>query len=173
MSAQQTESKTEKALKAAFAGESQANRKYLAFAKKADRDGFPGVAKLFRAAANAETVHALRELNDLGGIRSTVDNIREAIEGETYEYTTMYRDFAEDARNEGNQAALKTFEWAKKVEEVHANWYKRALELAESGQDLRPQQLWVCQKCGNILEGDLPDRCPVCSHPKEFFMAID
>lgn len=165
-------SKTEQDLKAAFAGESQANRKYLAFAKKADDDGFPGVAKLFRAAADAETVHALRELGNLGGIKETAANIEEAIGGETYEYTTMYADFLKDAEDEGNKEAAKTFQWAKKVEEIHANWYKKALEAAKAGQDLRTKGLWTCQKCGNIVEGDPPDHCPVCGHPKEFFKRI-
>lgn len=165
--------KTEQNLKAAFAGESQANRKYLAFAKKADQDGFPGIAKLFRAAADAETVHALRELGDLGGIKDTLSNVQAAIEGETYEYTTMYAEFVEDAKAEENKEALKTFTWAKAVEEIHANYYKKALAAAQNSEDLRSKGLWVCQKCGNIVEGEAPDRCPVCGHPKEYFKAID
>ncbi len=114
-------------LKNAFAGESQANRKYLAFAKKADAEGFKQVAKLFRAAAEAETVHAHNHLRVLGGIRSTKENIQEAIGGETHEFTTMYPQMIEEAKKEGNKQALQSFEFANKVEKIHADLYQKAL----------------------------------------------
>jgi len=165
--------RTEENLKTAFAGESQANRKYLAFAKKADTEGYAGIAKLFRAAAQAETIHALRELNDLGGVKGTVENIRSAIEGETYEYTDMYARFLDEARSEGVKEAAKTFAWAKTVEEVHARLYTMALQAAERGEDLRLNGVWVCEKCGNIEFGSPPEKCPVCGHPKEWFRWVD
>jgi rubrerythrin len=166
--------KTSDNLKAAFAGESQANRKYLAFAKKADTEGYNGIAKLFRAAAHAETVHAMRELNDLGAVQGTAENLQDAIGGETYEYTDMYVKFLEEARSEGVKEAAKTFAWAKAAEEVHAELYRKALEAARKGEDLRPQGVWVCEKCGNIEFGAAPpEKCRLCGHPKEWFRWVD
>jgi rubrerythrin len=166
-------SRTEENLKAAFAGESQANRKYLAFAHKADADGFNGIAKLFRAAAQAETIHALRELNNLGGVKSTVDNLRAAIEGETYEYTDMYVRFLDEASSEGVKDAARTFAWAKAAEEVHARLYKMALDAADRGEDLKVPNAWVCRKCGNIEFGEAPTTCSICGHPLEWFTPVD
>jgi rubrerythrin len=166
-------SRTEENLKAAFAGESQANRKYLAFARKADAEGYNGIAKLFRAAAHAETIHALREFDDLGGVKTTADNLRAAIEGETYEYTDMYVRFLDEARAEGVKEAARTFAWAKAVEEIHARLYQAALEAAERGEDFRIKGIWVCGKCGNIEFGDAPEKCRVCGHPREIFESID
>lgn len=166
-------SHTEENLKTAFAGESQANRKYLAFAHQADADGFNGTAKLFRAAAHAETVHALRELRNLGGVKSTAENLRAAIEGETYEYTDMYARFLDEAKSEGMKDAVRTFAWAKAAEEVHARLYKMALEAADRGEDLKVPRAWVCEKCGNIEFGEQPEKCTICGHPKEWFKAVD
>jgi rubrerythrin len=166
-------SRTEENLKAAFAGESQANRKYLAFAHKADAEGYNGIAKLFRAAAHAETIHALRELNDLGGVGSTAENLRGAIEGETFEYTDMYARFLEEARSEGVKDAARTFAWAKAAEEVHARLYKMALEAADRGEDLKVHGAWVCRKCGNIEFGEAPEKCSICGHPREWFQPVD
>ena len=166
--------KTQENLKAAFAGESQANRKYLAYARKADAEGFNGIAKLFRAAAHAETVHALREFQDLGGVRTTAENLKDAITGETYEYTDMYARFLEEAVSEGVKTAAKTFAWAKTVEEVHAKLYQAALDVASKGEDFRLQGVWVCEKCGNIEFGaTAPEKCRVCNHPKEWFRWMD
>jgi rubrerythrin len=165
--------RTEENLKTAFAGESQANRKYLAFAHKADAEGYNGIAKLFRAAAHAETIHALRELNDLGGVKTTVENIREAIAGETYEYTDMYARFLEEAKSEGVKEAAHTFAWAKAVEEIHARLYQMALAAADRGEDLKIHGAWVCEKCGNIEFGEAPEKCRVCGHPREWFKAMD
>ncbi len=166
-------SRTEENLKTAFAGESQANRKYLAFAQKADAEGYNGIAKLFRAAAHAETIHALRELNELGHVKSTLENLGDAIKGETYEYTDMYAHFLEEARSEGLKEAARTFAWAKAAEEVHARLYTLALDAARRGEDLKIHGAWVCQKCGNIEFGQAPEKCSICGHPREWFKLVD
>ena len=160
-------------LKAAFAGESQANRKYLAFSKKADREGYPGVAKLFRAAAAAETVHAHNHLRTLGEIKSTAENLEAAIGGEHYEVVTMYPDFMKDAEADGHDKALRSFKWAWEVEQVHEKLYKEALEnlKLDNGKDLT---YWVCGTCGYTVEGDAPpDNCPVCNSKSTAFKQID
>ena len=155
-------------LEEAFAGESQANRKYLAFAKKAKEEGKNQVAKLFRAAADAETVHAMNHLDVLGMVGSTEENLKEAVEGETHEFTNMYPDMIEKAKEEGNSAAERSFTLANKVEKVHAALYKKALD-----GDLEEREIHVCQVCGNTVEGDVPDTCPICGAPKEKFKKID
>lgn len=165
--------KTEEGLKAAFAGESQANRKYLAFAEKADKEGFPQVAKVFRAAAAAETVHAHNHLRVLGGIKSTKENVQAAIEGEHYEFTKMYPEFLEDAKSEGNKDAERTFNYANEVEKVHHKLYKAALEAVESGKDLEKKDIYICPVCGYTHEGDPPDKCPVCGAVKKVFKKIE
>jgi len=165
-------SKTEDNLKEAFAGESQANRKYLAFAKKAKEDGFAQVAKLFRAAAAAETIHAHAHLAALGGIKTTKENLMDAIEGETHEFTTMYPEMIEDAKSESENEALGSFSKANKVEEVHAALYKEALSAVDSGKDLEESDIYVCDVCGNTV-GVVPDRCPVCGVGKEKFTKIE
>jgi len=153
-------SRTEEDLLTAFAGESQANRRYLAFAKQAERDGYSQVAKLFRAAAEAETVHAHAHLRALGGVKSTVENLREAISGETHEFKEMYPQMIEDAREEGNKAAERSFTFANQVEKVHAGLYKKALDHLEA---LQPTDYYVCSVCGYTCEGEPPERCPVCN----------
>jgi len=165
--------KSEDGLKAAFAGESQANRKYMAFAKKAEQEGLPGVARLFHAAAAAETVHAHNHLRVLGGIKTTAENLKEAIEGEFYEFTKMYPEFIGDAKSEGNAAAERTFNLANEVEKVHHELYKKALEIVESGKDLKDQPMYVCSVCGYTHEGEPPEMCPVCKSPKKVFNKID
>lgn len=163
-------SKTEKNLKEAFAGESQANRKYLAFAKKAELEGFKQAAKLFRAAAEAETVHAHAHLRELKGIRSTKENLEEAVNGESYEFQKMYPAMIEDARAESIQGALKSFEYANAVEKVHADLYKKALDsLGRNGN----VEYHVCQVCGYTAEGEAPDECPVCKSKKQAFRKIE
>ncbi|MDN3515732.1 MAG: rubrerythrin family protein [Candidatus Brocadia sp.] len=156
-------------LKNAFAGESQANRKYLAFAKKADEEGFKEVAKLFRAAADAETVHAHNHLKVMGGIKSTKENIREAIEGETHEFTRMYPQMIEEAKKEGNKQALQSFEIACKVEKIHADLYQKALQNLGKNETV---DYYVCQVCGNTVEKAAPDKCPICGAPKSMFTKI-
>ncbi|SHE85346.1 rubrerythrin family protein [Desulforamulus putei] len=150
---------TENNLKAAFAGESQANRKYLAFAAKADQEGYPAVAKLFRAAAEAEAIHALSELKALGAIKSTAENLQAAIDGETYEFTHMYPGFIQSAETECNEQAKRAFHFANEAEKVHAELYKKALEALEKKEDI---DYYLCPVCGYIHERTAPDKCPIC-----------
>ncbi len=162
--------KTEKNLQDAFAGESQANRRYLAFAKKADLEGYKQVAKLFRAAAEAETVHAHSHLRELGGIKSTKENLLEAINGESYEFQKMYPQMIEDAKAEDKKGAERSFSYANEVEKVHADLYKEALENLGKNPDV---DYYVCQVCGYTAEGEAPDVCPVCKSKKQMFKKIE
>jgi rubrerythrin len=162
--------KTEKNLMAAFAGESQANRKYLAFAMKADKEGYHQIAKLFRAAAAAETVHAHAHLKLLDGIRGTRENLEEAVGGETHEFTEMYPRMIEEAVEEGNKRAQTGFTYANEVEKIHAKLYGKALDAME---DLPDVEYFVCDVCGNTVEGEAPDKCPICGVPRNHFMKID
>ena len=164
--------KTDENLKAAFAGESQANRKYLVFAKAADAEGFPQVAKLFRAAAEAETIHALNHLRVMGQVKSTADNLGVAISGETSEFESMYPQFIEEAKTEGNKKALQSFDLANRVEQVHAGLYKKALEAIKTQSDLPKADIYVCPECGNTFDGQVPGTCPVCTKPKDAFIKI-
>jgi rubrerythrin len=161
--------KTDENLKAAFAGESQANRLYLAFARKAEEAGFIQVAKLFKAAAEAETVHALNHLRITGQIKSTADNLGTAISGETFEFKKMYPEYIEEAKQEGNKQAAWSFEVASKVEQIHANLYQKALNALKSQKQLEKVDYYVCSVCGNTVEGSPPDKCPICGSPKEKF----
>jgi rubrerythrin len=162
-------SKTEQYLKEAFAGESQANRKYLAFAKKAEEDGFHQVAKLFRAAAEAETVHAHNHLRVMKGIRSTKENLQEAVGGETHEFTKMYPEMMEAAKSEKKNEALQSFHFANSVEKIHAALYNKALENLGKNEEL---DYYVCPVCGNTIEKLPPDRCPICGAPGKDFVKI-
>ncbi|MCK5187429.1 MAG: rubrerythrin family protein [Deltaproteobacteria bacterium] len=157
-------------LKEAFAGESQANRTYLAFAKKADEEGYPQAARLFRAAADAETVHAHNHLNVLGGVKSTLENLQAAYEGEHEEFTVMYPGFIEQAKKEGNNDAIQTFYWANEVEKVHGNLYKQATDNLKS---LKATDYYVCQRCGYTAEGNAPEKCPVCGASQDKFKKIE
>jgi rubrerythrin len=161
--------KTEENLKEAFAGESQANRKYLAFAKKAAEEGHSQVAKLFRAAAEAETVHAHNHLRVLKGIKSTNENLQEAIGGETHEFKSMYPEMIEAAKSEKNDAALQTFNFANQVEKIHASLYSKALENLGKNEVL---DYYVCPVCGNTVEKAAPDKCPICGAPGKSFIKI-
>jgi rubrerythrin len=163
-------SKTEENLKEAFAGESQANRKYLAFAKKAEGEGFKQVAKLFRAAAEAETVHAHNHLKELNGIKSTKENLVEAINGESYEFQKMYPEMIEKAKDEGNKSAMRSFHIANEVEKVHAGLYKKALDSLGKNQEV---DYYICKVCGNTVEGEPPDVCPVCGAKKMAFYKVE
>ena len=151
-------------LKEAFAGESQANQKYRAFAKRADQEGMPNVARLFRTAAEAERIHAEGHLRNLAGIGATAANLKQAIEGETFEFTTMYPPMLQRAEAEGNRAKLM-FGYAMKAEAIHARIYKLALEAVERGEDLAQATFYLCPVCGNIEFGAPPDKCPVCGAP--------
>ena len=161
--------KTEQNLKDAFAGESQANRKYLAFAKKAEEEGYIQVAKLFRAAAAAETIHAHNHLRELKGVKSTRENLREAINGESYEFQKMYPAMIDDAKSEGNQPALRTFTLANEVEKIHAALYQKALDSLETTGRNKMLDYYVCSVCGYTAEGAAPDECPVCKAKKQAF----
>jgi rubrerythrin len=157
-------------LKEAFAGESQANRKYLAFARKADEEGYKQVAKLFRAAAEAETVHAHNHLMVMDGIGSTADNLKTAISGEEDEFEAMYPEFIKEAKSEGNEKAVWTFDVANQVEEIHAELYTQALKALGNNAEV---DYFVCGHCGNTVENEAPDVCPICGAPKSEFMKID
>jgi len=162
-------SKTEKDLLEAFAGESQANRRYLAFAKQADKEGYPQVAKLFRAAAEAETVHAHAHLRTLGGIKGTAENLKEAISGEIHEFKSMYPAMIDDAKEEGNKGAERSFTLANEVEKVHANLYQKALDNPGTLEEV---DYYVCSVCGYTCEGEPPESCPVCGAKSTAFFEV-
>jgi rubrerythrin len=156
----------------AFAGESQANRKYLAFAKKADQEGRPQIAKLFRAAAAAETVHAHAHLRVMGGVKSTAENLQAAVDGEGAEFQDMYPKFVAEAEAEGNRPALISFQNAMAVEEIHHGLYSEALSAHQAGKDLASAAIHVCGICGNTVIGERPGKCSVCGAPAERFTEV-
>ncbi|MBA3029901.1 MAG: rubrerythrin family protein [Desulfobacteraceae bacterium] len=161
--------KSEQNLWDAFAGESQANRKYLAFADKAQKEGFPQVAKLFRAAAEAETVHAHAHLRALKAVESTSENLQTSIDGETHEFKKMYPAMIEDAKAEKNTVAERSFDFANQVEKIHAELYKRALDNLSQQKDL---DYYVCPVCGYTCENEPPETCPVCKANGRSFKKI-
>lgn len=161
--------KTEKDLQEAFGGESQANRKYLAFAKKADKEGYGQVARLFRAAAEAETVHAHNHLRVMGEVKETEENLQTAINGELHEKQTMYPAFIADAQAEGDADAVQTFQYALAVEGIHANLYQKALDNLGKNEEM---DYWVCGGCGNTVEKEAPEKCPICGAPRSTFRLI-
>jgi rubrerythrin len=163
---------TQENLMSAFAGESQANRKYLAFAKKAEQEGFTALAKLFRATAEAETVHAHEHLRVAGGIKDTITNLEEAIAGEKYECTSMYPEFIDTAEKEGNQTAVMTFNRASGVEKIHFDLYSQALESIKNGKDIEETKIYVCSVCGNTVKNEAPDICPICKASKDKFFEV-
>ena len=163
-------SQSEQNLKDAFAGESQANRKYLAFAKQADKEGYPQAAKLFRAAAEAETVHAHIHLRTLDGIKSTAENLKEAISGETYEFKSMYPEMIKAAESEGEKRALRSFTYANEVEKIHAALYQKALDNLDAPAEA---DYYVCSVCGYTCENEPPEVCPVCSAKAKAFFKTD
>jgi rubrerythrin len=160
---------TVKNLEAAFAGESQANRKYLAFAKKAEEEGYMQVARLFRAAAEAETVHAHNHLKELKGVGSTRENLQAAISGESFEFQQMYPKMIEEAKAENNKSALRSFSLANEVEKIHAQLYRSALDSL--GKSIEADY-YVCEVCGYTAEGEAPDECPVCKAKKRAFKKV-
>ena len=159
-------------LESAFAGESQANRKYLAFAKKAEAEGYEQIAKLFRAAAAAETIHAHAHLRAMGGVKSTQENLQEAVSGEKYEFQKMYPDFVAQAEAEGNKTALLSFKNAMAVEQVHLSLYNSAMETLKKGDDLPTAKIYVCSVCGNTVLDEAPEKCPVCNAGKSAFEEV-
>ncbi len=162
---------TESNLKEAFAGESQANRKYLAFAKKAEQEGFSNVARLFRTAAEAETIHALGHFSAMGGVGSTADNLRAAVAGETHEYTEMYPPMLQQAIADDHRAK-RMFGYAMKAEAIHARLYETALEAVVQGKDLAETRFYLCPVCGHIELGTPPATCPICGTKAEKFIEV-
>ncbi|MBN1931331.1 MAG: rubrerythrin family protein [Desulfobacterales bacterium] len=162
--------KTERNLLEAFSGESQANRKYLAFSKQAEKEGYSQVAKLFRAAAEAETVHAHAHLRAMGAIKTTVENLKEAISGETHEFQEMYPEMIEAAKEEGNKAAERSFSYANEVEKIHAFLYRKALNELDNPKEV---QYYVCSVCGYTCENEPPDVCPVCGSKSKVFFKVE
>ena len=160
---------TEKNLLDAFAGESQAHMKYMAFGDKAEQENLPNIARLFRANSFAEVMHATNHLRHLGGIGSTEDNVKAAIAGETFEVEEMYPAYIHVAQMQGEKGAEISTTAALKAEEVHAEMYKKAQTALEKREDLEYKPIQVCGVCGFTLEGGAPDNCPVCGAPKEKF----
>ena len=163
-------SKSKENLAQAFAGESQANRKYLAFAQQADKEGYKRAAKLFRAAAEAETIHAFAHLKAMGGIADTAENLKAAVAGETFEYKTMYPPMIETAKAEGDKAAERSFTLANAAEAVHAALYQEALDTLSSEGDT---DFYLCTVCGHIAKDHAPDKCPICTAGAKAFKKID
>jgi rubrerythrin len=160
-------------LQEAFAGESQASRKYTYFGEKAEKDGQPQVARLFRAAAEAETVHARNHLNAMAGIGTVAENLKAAAGGEHFEFTAMYPEMIKTAKSEGNRMAEISFDWANQVEKIHHSLYSDALKAVEAGKKPADKAIYVCQRCGNTVEGEAPDTCPICNAKKAMFKRID
>ncbi len=165
--------KTEENLRTAFAGESQANRKYIAWSEKAKKDGFPNVARMFKAISEAETVHALNHWNALGMVKSTSENLQGAIDGEHYEVTEMYPPMVEQAKKEGHKQGERSTNFALQTEKVHEKMYRTALERVKAKKDIEKVDYWICPVCGYTFEGpesELPDNCPICKAKKESFL---
>lgn len=159
-------------LKDAFGGESQANRRYLAFARKAENEGFTQVAKLFRAAAEAESIHALNHLRIMGQIKSTIENLDVAVSGETFEFKQMYPKYLGTAKQEGDHQATWSFDVANKVEQVHAGLFSKAVEALRNKKELAKIDYYVCSVCGNTVEEMAPEKCPICGAPKPKFFKV-
>ena len=160
-------------LKEAFAGESQANRKYLAYGERAAKDGFGQVARLFRAVAAAETVHAHAHLRAMDGVQGTAENLAEAAAGEKYEFEEMYPPMLATAQAEGDRRAALSMKYAQEVEKVHYGLFNQALDAVKSGTDLPEAAVRVCPVCGHTVIGDAPHECPVCKAKGDKFMLID
>lgn len=164
-------SKTDDHLKTAFAGESQANRKYLAFANKAEKEGYPHIARLFRAAAEAETIHALGHLQNMDGVGTTLANLQSAVAGETYEFTEMYPPMVEEAEKEGHKGKTM-LRFARDAERVHAQLFELALAKLQAGSDLEGVEVHICPVCGDLELGPPPEKCPVCGAPASRFRKV-
>jgi rubrerythrin len=164
--------KTIENLRNAFAGESQANRRYLAFAQTAEEEGFTQVAKLFRAAAEAETVHALNHIRIIGEVKTTAENLNTAINGETFEYKKMYPEYLSTAKQEKSQQALWSFNIANQVEQVHAGLFTKAAKALKTGKDPLKADYYVCSVCGNTVENEPPEKCPICGNPRTKFFKV-
>jgi len=165
--------KTEANLREAFTGESQANRRYLFFAQKADKEGYPQVARLFRAVAEAETVHAYNHFDTMTGIGSTIDNLSAGVIGEHLEFTRMYPGFIQTAIDEEDEKAQRSFEWANEVEQIHYNLFQEILKAVKTKQTVKEQPYYVCPVCGNTVIGEAPDKCPICGAAGSKFKKIE
>jgi len=165
--------KTSENLQAAFAGESQANRKYLFFAEKAVEEGYKQIARLFRAVADAETVHARNHFKVMPGIKSTRENLMAAKDGESYEFLEMYPSFIKQAESEGVDKARDSFELANKVEQIHHRLFETTLNKLEKGEAIDEKPIYVCQVCGNTVLGEAPEKCPICGAPRKMFKLIE
>jgi rubrerythrin len=164
---------TRENLMAAFAGESQANRKYAGFSEEADEKGWKNIGRLFRAASEAEAIHARRLLRVMGAIGATDENLKKAVEGETHEFTTMYPGFIATAKAEGGQSEADiAFTYAMKAEEVHAGLYRKALEAVQGKRDLAATKIFLCPVCGNIFLDQVPDQCPICKAFRKKFREV-
>ncbi len=164
---------TDENLQAAFAGESQANRKYLFFAEKAAEEGYKQIARLFRAAADAETVHARNHFKVMQGIKSTRENLMAAKDGENYEFVEMYPSFIKQAEAEGADKARDSFSLANKVEQIHHRLFETVLGKLGKGETVDEQPIYVCQVCGNTVVGEAPGKCPICGAPRKMFKLIE
>jgi rubrerythrin len=164
---------TKENLEEAFAGESKANRKYLAFAKKAEDEGYDQVAYLFRAIAEAETIHAHNHLDAMGAVGSTEENLQEAIDGEDYEFQDMYPPFYEEAKEEGESQAASGFRYAMEAEQIHSALYSEALKVVTSGEDLPEQDVYLCKRCGHTALSGHPDICPICGARSEYYFKVE
>ena len=160
-------------LENAFSGESQANRKYIFFAEKAEEEGHRRVARMFRAVADAETAHARNHLKAMQGVKTTRENLAKAINGENHEFTKMYPDFIKQARQDGEEDAAKSFDLANQVEEIHHKLYTDTLARLEKGEEMDLKPFFVCKYCGNTVEGAAPEKCPICGAPRRMFKQID
>ncbi|AIU70447.1 rubrerythrin [Thermococcus eurythermalis] len=164
---------TRKFLEDAFAGESMAHMKYLIFAEQAEKEGFPNIAKLFRAIAHAEFVHAKNHFITLGNLGKTPENLQAGIEGETYEVEEMYPVFKNAAEFQGEKDAVRTTHYALEAEKIHAELYKKAKELAESGKDMEIKRVYICPVCGYTAVDEAPEKCPVCGVPRDKFVVFE
>jgi len=166
-------SNTEENLQSAFAGESQANRRYLFFADKAEKDGHSQIAKLFRAAAEAETIHARNHFAAMDGVGSTRDNLTAGAVGEHYEFTRMYPPFIEQAEAENNERAQRSFEYANEVEQIHHGLFEATMKAFDAGQQVKDEPYFVCPVCGNTVAGGAPEKCPICGTPGSSFKRVE
>jgi rubrerythrin len=166
-------SKTNENVQHAFAGESQANRKYLFFAEQAEKEGLKQIARLFRAAADAETAHARNHLKTVNGVKSTKENLQAAVEGENHEFTEMYPGFIKQAKADAAKEAERSFDLANRVEEIHHRLFTAYFEMLGKGKTIEEKPVYVCQYCGNTVEGEAPDKCPICGVPGKMFKKID
>ncbi len=164
--------KTDANLMEAFAGESQANRRYLAFAARAEKEGFPNVARIYRAIAEAETVHALKHLEIAGKVKTTAENLAESKRGEEHEFTEMYPGFITAAKADDHKPALRIFEYANAAEKVHGAIFDRLLSLVTGGNDHADEAVALCPVCGWVVTGEVPERCPICNTPSKMFRSF-